>query len=344
MKKLCPKTNFSSCLGILCAYFLANSLAFGESHVGMPISEHIGLSPGVSFEIPSARMIEDRASAPKETKADINFSKIYLDEIAEQLTEEAHHPSSSIEFSEEEDQSELHVRPQESRRQLSMSLQKEAQIQEIFKKQKSYLTRHFISAEEGTAIDMKALPVPPKPPPPPPPPPKKEPAFPDTIGMVYIPAQSYSDSRGFYVSAKPVTNREYLLFITATHYRSPLHWPGGKIPEGLESNPVVNVSYHDALTYAIWAGKRLPTEKERQQADQMLEFYYYGNKIINEWTSTSFYKNEERKAISHRAVFNPKSALKTRYKTVHTNFKSIIPMHMDEFNGRTGFRVILDAS
>jgi formylglycine-generating enzyme required for sulfatase activity len=70
----------------------------------------------------------------------------------------------------------------------------------------------------------------------------------------------------FFMDTYEVTNGEYYAFILATGHRAPPHWPGGQPRRGRERHPVVNVAYEDALAYAKWAGKRLPTAEEWEVA------------------------------------------------------------------------------
>jgi formylglycine-generating enzyme required for sulfatase activity len=62
----------------------------------------------------------------------------------------------------------------------------------------------------------------------------------------------------------PVTNEQYGRFMKATGHESPPHWKDRKFNQPRQ--PVVDVSWFDALAYAKWSGKRLPTEAEWEKA------------------------------------------------------------------------------
>jgi formylglycine-generating enzyme required for sulfatase activity len=70
----------------------------------------------------------------------------------------------------------------------------------------------------------------------------------------------------FWIDRTPVTNAEYARFVAATGHRPPRHWEGKVSPEKVADHPVVEVSWHDAVAYAEWAGKRLPTGEEWEKA------------------------------------------------------------------------------
>lgn len=84
-------------------------------------------------------------------------------------------------------------------------------------------------------------------------------------GMVRIPGGTVTirkeqmDVKSFYIDRTEVTNRAYELYMPKGHSRWP---PKKERNEAWQRKPVVFVSHKDALAYAEFYGKRLPTEVE----------------------------------------------------------------------------------
>lgn len=74
--------------------------------------------------------------------------------------------------------------------------------------------------------------------------------------MVYLDA--------FYIDKYEVTVGQYNKFVLETGYRPLDNWMSNYSPT--DKHPVVGVSWNDAMAYAKWAGKRLPTEAEWEKA------------------------------------------------------------------------------
>ena len=105
----------------------------------------------------------------------------------------------------------------------------------------------------------------------------------DSGGYDEKPAQEiYLDA--FYIDKYEVSVKEYNKYRKLTKYVKPSvpFFPGDDKVMDVPGHAVVGVSWHDAVNYCTWAGKRLPTEAEWEKAARGthgLDFPW-GNKIL----------------------------------------------------------------
>lgn len=74
------------------------------------------------------------------------------------------------------------------------------------------------------------------------------------------------DLAAFYIDRTEVTVAQYAQFVKETGIAPPTDWINGVPPAGRGDMPITNVTWFDAMRYAVWAGKRLPTEAEWEKA------------------------------------------------------------------------------
>ena len=110
-----------------------------------------------------------------------------------------------------------------------------------------------------------------------------------------VPVESLVPGSGVFTSPSepvPLDNPlQWWKYVPGASWKHPFG-PQSNI-DGQENNPVIHICYEDALAFATWAGKRLPTEAEWEYAAQAKQpglKYYWGNELKpgNKWMANIY--------------------------------------------------------
>lgn len=103
----------------------------------------------------------------------------------------------------------------------------------------------------------------------------------------------------FYMDQTEVMNIQYQIFINSTGNETPRNWFKGKYPQGKSNYPVTYVNWYNASLYALWQGKKLPSESQWARAA------YKGTNSLWPWGNTfsKKYANIQGKELKKVAQF-----------------------------------------
>lgn len=105
----------------------------------------------------------------------------------------------------------------------------------------------------------------------------------------------------FYIDIYPTTNGEYARFVEATGHEPPAHWAKELWQPAWADHPVVFVSQRDALAYANWAGKALPSSNQWEKAARGCrgDLYPWGNQAMAHRCNARESGNGETTPVDH---------------------------------------------
>ena len=130
----------------------------------------------------------------------------------------------------------------------------------------------------------------------------------------------------YYLDRHPVTNQEFLQFVEAGGYQEseiwdtevwpvvadfvdrtglqgPRFWVEGHCPAGMENHPVVGVSWYEAIAYARWLGKRLPTDVEWVKLP-VLRSYFQEASSASDLPVGRYHRSQPNQSLGNRSGGN----------------------------------------
>ncbi len=133
--------------------------------------------------------------------------------------------------------------------------------------------------------------------------------------MVLIPAGRFlsgaqkneRELHAFYIDRYPVTKGDYLHFLESTDRPVPGHWPDVTLPQGRERHPIINLTCSEAMAYAEWVGKRLPTEDEWEKAARGPDgrLWPWGNRFDERLCATTWRFDYDQRDTTMVGGFSP---------------------------------------